>query len=504
MGFEFVEPIGAGGYADVFLYEQLSPSRRVAVKVLDVDATPGEIGRAMFATEANVMAKVSAHPYIVQVFQSDLTADGRPYLVMEYYPGPNFMDRARHEQLAVDEVLRVAVQLASAVETAHRAGIMHRDIKPANVLTSEYRRPGLTDFGIASVQGPTADTADGVSIPWSPPEAFGESTSDRRGDVYSLAATIYTLLVGRSPFEVRGGDNSALSMMGRIERSAVPSIGRPDVPGSLERVLVGALAKDPAHRPATAAELGRQLQAVESELRLAVTQLELAEDLRPSRARADDPDDDATRVKGVTEVRPHDDPRQGPAPGGSGSDGSSVGGPSITGIPERPVVAGEVEERRREGLLAEPEVTDTVVRPHAPDDPGARVTPFERNRLPWAVGGIAAAAALVLVVVLVWSPGGDGSSERPVDAVDVNDGGGGRIATPPPPLEEVSGVENADGTFTFSWDPSSGADGYSVAPEGAGATERIEATEFTADVSCVEVQAVGENGLLSAPTRGCA
>ncbi len=156
------------------------------------------------------MAELADHPFIVQVFWTGTTDDGRPYLVMKYYPPPNLGKRSETQRFAVAEVLRIGIQIGSAVETAHRAGILHRDIKPANILISQYNEPGLTDFGIA---GHTVDAADdddlGVSIPWSPPEVLsGASNGSAQSDVYSLAATIWNLLVGRSPFWIPGGDNS--------------------------------------------------------------------------------------------------------------------------------------------------------------------------------------------------------------------------------------------------------------------------------------------------------
>ena len=190
---------------------------------------------------------------------------------MKYYPPPNLAVRSRAERMSVEEVLRTGIQLASAVETAHRAGIIHRDIKPANVLVSQYGQPGLTDFGIAGRGGHAEDVDEdvGVSVPWSPPEVlYGQSNGDARSDVYSLAATLWHLLVGRSPFEQPGGDNSAYALMPRIRAVPVPPTGRADVPVSLERLLGHAMAKDPGSRPQTALELARGLQAVEQEQRL--------------------------------------------------------------------------------------------------------------------------------------------------------------------------------------------------------------------------------------------
>ena len=269
-GLEVVRPLGSGGYADVYLYEQQQPRMPVAVKVLKREGLTAAI-RRQFVEEADTMARLADHPYIVQVFRSEQTADGGAYLVMKYYPPPNLAVRSRAERMSVEEVLSTGIQLASAVETAHRAGIIHRDIKPANVLVSQYGQPGLTDFGIAGRGGHAEDVDEdvGVSVPWSPPEVlYGQSNGDARSDVYSLAATLWHLLVGRSPFEQPGGDNSAYALMPRIRAVPVPPTGRADVPVSLERLLAHAMAKTPDSRPQTALELARGLQAVEQEQRL--------------------------------------------------------------------------------------------------------------------------------------------------------------------------------------------------------------------------------------------
>ena len=157
-GLVFVQPLGSGGYADVFLYEQQSPRMPVAVKVLKSEGLTDAL-RQQFVEEADTMAALGDHPYIVQVFRSGTSDDGRPYLVMKYYPPPNLAMRARAERFSVEDVLRTGIQLASAVETAHRAHIMHRDIKPANVLVSAYGAPGLTDFGIAGRGAREGDVA---------------------------------------------------------------------------------------------------------------------------------------------------------------------------------------------------------------------------------------------------------------------------------------------------------------------------------------------------------
>jgi Protein kinase domain len=268
-GYRLIRHLGAGGNAQVYLYEQELPHREVAVKVLNESAL-SEAARRRFTAEANVTAGL-AHRHIVQVFDAKVTSDGRPYIVMPYYPQPNLFVRARRAHLSVAEVLRIGIQIGSAVETSHRRGVLHRDIKPQNILTDSYGEPALTDFGIATTKG--GDDAEGLSVPWSPPEIlYRTGTGDQRSDVYSLGATLWHVLAGRSPFEQPGGDNKPLALMGRIKSDPVPPIGRADVPDGLERLLRQAMAKDPAARPQTAMALIRGLQSVEQELRLPVTQ----------------------------------------------------------------------------------------------------------------------------------------------------------------------------------------------------------------------------------------
>ncbi|GIG27530.1 serine/threonine-protein kinase [Cellulomonas marina] len=274
-GLRFLHSLGRGGSADVLCYEQEHPRRLVAVKVLH--AAPAPEVRARFLHEADLAARVSHHPSIVTVHAVTSTEDGRPCLVLEHCPGPSLGDRYRTERLEVPEVLRTGVRLASAVETAHRAGILHRDIKPANVLTTDLGRPVLTDFGIAEHRRAAgAAGAAGLSVPWAPPELLADgSEGDERSDVWSLAATLYSLLAGRSPFEVPGGSNTAVDLVQRIERAALPPTGRADVPPALEAVLARAMNRAPARRHGSALSVAHALQQVEHELGLPVTAVDV-------------------------------------------------------------------------------------------------------------------------------------------------------------------------------------------------------------------------------------
>jgi eukaryotic-like serine/threonine-protein kinase len=277
-GFSFVHVLGSGGFADVFLFEQNMPRRQVAVKIL-LSEVVNEHVRQMFQAEANLMAQLSSHPSILTVYEAGVSSDGRPYLVMELCSSA-LAERYRTERLAVPEVLRIAIRIGSAIETAHRAGVLHRDIKPSNILMTAYGHPVLSDFGIASTL--TADQGEeavGLSIPWSAPEVLSDQTAGTvASEIWSFAATVYSFLAGRSPFEVAGQQNTSQELLGRIGKSKPQPIDRPDVPASLEDLLRRAMVRRPDQRPATVMEMLRELQLVETELGLPQTPIEVAVD----------------------------------------------------------------------------------------------------------------------------------------------------------------------------------------------------------------------------------
>ena len=310
-GFTYLDVLGSGGFADVYLYEQHLPRRRVAVKVMLEGRMAGGAAE-QFAAEANVMALLSTHPAIVTIYQAGVSDDGRPYLVMEYCPRPNLQVRSRAAAFSVAEALRVGVQVAAAVETAHRAGILHRDIKPANILVTEYNRPALTDFGIATTADAVESSA-GMSIPWSPPESFTDQPeSGVATDVYALGATVYTLLAGRSPFEQPGGRNGGADLIQRIESQPVPRLERADAPASLQAVLERAMAKRPGDRFESAVAFARALQRVQIELAHSVTPIDILDDAPEEDTQDPDADGELTRVRGIVSIEPQTGPAAGP------------------------------------------------------------------------------------------------------------------------------------------------------------------------------------------------
>ncbi|WP_460774914.1 serine/threonine-protein kinase [Microbacterium sp. GXF7504] len=278
-GFSYVRPLGTGGFADVFLFEQDMPRRPVAVKVLLEDIVDDGLLR-MFNAEADVMARLSAHPSILTIYQASISSDGRPYIVMEYCP-TSLTSRYRREEIPVAEVLQVGVRIGSALETAHRSGLLHRDIKPSNILITAFGAPVLSDFGIASsVAGRGEEEVFAMSVPWSAPEVIDEKVAGSvPAEVWSLGATLYSLLAGRSPFERDGsGRNSRDQLKARIRRAAYTPIGRADVPPSLEAVLQRSMSRDPSARQASAAQLAYELQLVQHELGVPHTPMEVAVD----------------------------------------------------------------------------------------------------------------------------------------------------------------------------------------------------------------------------------
>lgn len=302
-GFTYISLLGSGGFSDVYLYEQDRPRRKVAVKVLLSDLKT-EGARRRFESEANLMAQLSSHPYIVTIFEAEVTNSGHSYLAMEYCSRPSLDVRYRRQRFSVDEVLAIGVQVASAVETAHRAGIAHRDIKPANILVTDYNRPALTDFGISGTLAGDADEDAGMSIPWSPPEQFtGHHVDGVLVDVWALGATLYTLLAGRSPFVLPGADNSQRELISRITNLPVPKLGRADVPESLELALSTAMAKSAASRYSSAHAFALALQRIQAELNLSVTSFEVLEEPRPEENHPDDGFEE-TRVRSVAAIDP--------------------------------------------------------------------------------------------------------------------------------------------------------------------------------------------------------
>jgi eukaryotic-like serine/threonine-protein kinase len=467
-GYTFIEVLGGGGFADVYLFQQHLPERRVAVKVLRERADDAE-ARAAFEAEANLMARVSTHPNIVSVYGAAVARDGRPYLVMEYYPPPHFGERIRQGAMSVERVLEVGVKIASAVETAHRAQIIHRDIKPANILISEFGEPGLTDFGISGTRaGSVVEESSGYSPPYAPPEILSDqSPGTEQSDVYSLAATLWAMLAGYAPFEEPDRKLSRPEIIRRGLSMSVPPLPRTDVPASLELALQNALAKQADRRPLSAHSFALALQRAEQELGYRPTPLHLVQSAMPLVApipKGDEADDDKTKVGRGKVVRPHrhDSPPTDVGQTHVRSRAVIEAQPAFGSPPASPAQPSFSTPTRESPQRVEHEETGTIKVGRAlPTPPVAEPASEPEQGLPrWA--WIATAATLVLVVAIVGfvALGRDGSDARPSEetaALDIPDD---VFTDLPESVENVTNLtsERNGETVTFRWNSSGDPD----------------------------------------------
>ncbi len=271
--------LGRGGMGAVLAAVEPEGGGRVAIKTLLPGIGASAVER--FRREGVAQARVDQHPNIARVFGSG-EHQGSLYLVLELCEGGDLARRLRDGPLPLEEGLRLGVALAAGLAHVHARGILHRDLKPANVLFDAEGTPKLVDFGVAKLAGEGAltRTADMVGTPsyMAPEQTEGSAGVDERTDVYGLGALLYEALTGEPPF--RGDSVPATIKQLLTEDAAAPSARRPDLPADLDRVLLKALAKDPADRYPTARAFGGDLG------RLLRGEGALGEDTQGARRRA--------------------------------------------------------------------------------------------------------------------------------------------------------------------------------------------------------------------------
>ena len=253
--------LGEGGMATVYLARDVRHDRDVAIKVLRPELAAA-LGAERFLAEVKITARLD-HPHILTLIDSG-SVEGTLFYVMPFVRGESLRARlTREKQLSVGDALAITTQIASALDYAHRQGVIHRDIKPENILLHEGNA-FLTDFGIAlAVKEAGGDrlTGTGLSLGtpsyMSPEQAAGERDLDARSDVYALGAVTYEMLAGEPP--VTGASAQAMIAKLMIERPTSLRVLRDSVPPSVDSAVMRALAKAPSDRFATAREFAEAL-----------------------------------------------------------------------------------------------------------------------------------------------------------------------------------------------------------------------------------------------------
>ena len=259
--YEIIEKVGNGGMATVYKATDLVLKRYVAVKVLRDEFTTDEEFIKRFETEAQSAARL-VHPNIVSIF--DVGVDnGIYYIVMELIKGKTLKEIIVEERgpLPWKWSVNVAIQIASALEMAHKNNIIHRDIKPHNIIITEDGIAKVTDFGIAKAVSNSTITAFGTTIGsvhyFSPEHARGGYT-DAKSDLYSLGVVMYEMVTGKVPFDADTPVSVALKHM---QEEPVPPIEmNPHLPEAVNKIILKALKKDPMYRYQTATELLEDLR----------------------------------------------------------------------------------------------------------------------------------------------------------------------------------------------------------------------------------------------------
>ncbi len=252
-----------GGMSSVFLATETALARRVVIKVLPPELTGG-VSVERFRREIAIAASLQ-HPNIVPLLAAG-ESGGLPWYAMPFVAGDTLRQRLATGELPVAEAMRAMRDVASALASAHAAGVAHRDIKPENVLLVSGAAM-VMDFGIAralseALGGALTSTGLAIGTPayMSPEQAGSEDTLDHRTDIYSLGLLAYEMLTGRNPFDRRTAQATLAAHM----REVAPSIllARPAVPATLDRLIARCLAKSPADRPQSARELIDALDAL--------------------------------------------------------------------------------------------------------------------------------------------------------------------------------------------------------------------------------------------------
>ncbi|MBD9085680.1 Stk1 family PASTA domain-containing Ser/Thr kinase [bacterium] len=260
--YQIIRTIGEGGMANVYLAYDTILDRNVAVKILRGDLANDEKFVRRFQREA-ISASSLNHPNIVEMYDVG-EDDGKYFIVMEYLEGQTLKSLIKKRgHLSLAEVIDIMLQLTSGIACAHDSYIIHRDIKPQNVLILEDGTVKITDFGIAMALNSNELTQTNSvmgSVHYLPPEQANGSGATIKSDIYSLGILMYELLTGKLPFKGENAVEIAIKQM----RDPIPSVCEfnPEIPQSVENVILKAAAKNPKNRYENALEMHEDLETV--------------------------------------------------------------------------------------------------------------------------------------------------------------------------------------------------------------------------------------------------
>src|ERR1051326_9215087 len=267
--YRILAPLGSGGMGAGYQARDTRPDRMVAIKVLKPGAEL-ESGRERLRREAKAVSRL-AHPHICNLY--DIGSDGgRDFLVMEFVDGVSLQQRLRSGPLQRAEFFQYAIEMADALDHAHRHGVIHRDLKPGNVMLTDAegrkKQTKLLDFGLAALRAPVAAAADvtaesgiterGVILgtpQYMAPEQLSGSDADARSDIFAFGATLFEMATGRKPFVGKTWSE----LLAAINTGPRPSLGTACDP-ALERLITKCLATDPSDRWQTTRDLKSELE----------------------------------------------------------------------------------------------------------------------------------------------------------------------------------------------------------------------------------------------------
>src|SRR5262245_45793308 len=273
--YEIVAPIGAGGMGEVYKARDTRLERTVAIKVLPEHLSKSEEIRQRFEREAKTISQLS-HPHICALY--DVGREGETeYLVMEYLEGETLSDRLGKGALPTDQVLRFGIEIADALDRAHRAGIVHRELKPGNVMLTKSGVK-LLDFGLAKLAEPSSSVVSGLSmLPTTPrgsnltaegtilgtfqymaPEQLEGKEADTRTDIFAFGSVLYEMATGRKAFSGASQASLITSIMGSHPEPISAIV--PMTPPALDRVVKVCLTKDPDERWQSAHDIANELK----------------------------------------------------------------------------------------------------------------------------------------------------------------------------------------------------------------------------------------------------